>query len=304
MDKTKGFFISDIYIRLDFNDLSFLRRNGLYSHFSQKFIFENDTFSNKCIILKYHKRRRNIEELASIFEKYGNTWVKTSGEKFFIIFELSKKYLYVECELNLLDKTLDIFFDYDAINYYKYVDSLSLTAVDYYLLNPLFLSYNSLIFHSSAVSLNGKGYLFLGHSTYGKSTICNLLKNNIPEAEALSDDRNLISLRDSNLIVSSFWREINDLREFKSFSSPISKIFFIKKSQKNQAIKIDNSLAKTRLFNFFFRLGGENINFINDSTKLIFNFSSVFDNFYDLEFTKELDFVDYFKNTIINSEEG
>ena len=59
---------------------------------------------------------------------------------------------------------------------------------------------NTLLFHSSVTVLNGKGYMFLGHSGTGKSTHSRQWKAAFPEAVLLNDDNPAVRVLDDNTV--------------------------------------------------------------------------------------------------------
>ncbi len=56
------------------------------------------------------------------------------------------------------------------------------------------------LFHAAAVSLEGKGYMFLGQSGTGKSTHARLWQKNIEGAELVNDDNPVVRIYDDGCI--------------------------------------------------------------------------------------------------------
>ena len=54
---------------------------------------------------------------------------------------------------------------------------------------------NTVLFHAAAVSLDGKGYMFLGKSGTGKSTHARLWLQNIPGTELMNDDNPAVRIK-------------------------------------------------------------------------------------------------------------
>jgi hypothetical protein len=71
-------------------------------------------------------------------------------------------------------------------------DSLSLFTTDQIWLAPVLADRNAVLLHSAAGMVNGKGFIFVGHSSSGKSTTMKLLKGAGIGAEILCDDRNIV----------------------------------------------------------------------------------------------------------------
>lgn len=60
---------------------------------------------------------------------------------------------------------------------------------------------NTLLFHSSVIEKDGKGFLFLGKSGTGKSTHSRLWMENIPETSLLNDDNPVVRVIDGKAFV-------------------------------------------------------------------------------------------------------
>lgn len=56
-------------------------------------------------------------------------------------------------------------------------------------------TYDTLMFHSSVIMKEGKGYMFLGKSGTGKSTHASLWLQHIPQAELLNDDNPIVRIQ-------------------------------------------------------------------------------------------------------------
>ena len=86
------------------------------------------------------------------------------------------------------------------------------------------------IMHSLGVILDGRGYLFVGHSDAGKSTMATMMKK---EAQILCDDRNIIRKRDGVYTLSGTWSH-GDVKDVSSQSAPLEAILFLKQAKNNQ----------------------------------------------------------------------
>jgi hypothetical protein len=98
----------------------------------------------------------------------------------------------------------------------------------------LLLSLNKgMIFHACGIDDRGSGYLFLGNSGDGKSTIAKLWFEN--EAVVLNDDR--IVVREKN---GAFWMYgtpwHGDFRELSPNGLPIQKILFLRRGEENEVV--------------------------------------------------------------------
>lgn len=101
------------------------------------------------------------------------------------------------------------------------------------------------LLHASCIDDNGSGYLFLGHSGSGKSTIANIW-NEENGIRILSDDRVIVSLSEKGLIAHGTpWHGTANYAI--NASVPVRKVFFISHSKHNSAIKINGIKATSEL---------------------------------------------------------
>lgn len=89
------------------------------------------------------------------------------------------------------------------------------------------------LFHACGVADKGSGYLFLGHSGHGKSTVAKLWFDS--HATVLNDDRIVVREKDG-----AFWMYgtpwHGDFRELSPSGLPIQKIFFLRRGEKNGVV--------------------------------------------------------------------
>jgi len=108
--------------------------------------------------------------------------------------------------------------------------SLTLFPTDQILLGRLLAYRNGCILHSLGISLDNRGYLFVGHSSAGKSTMAGIMKK---DAIILCDDRNIIRKKDNDHILSGTWSH-GDVTDVSGKSVPLKAILFLEKSDINQ----------------------------------------------------------------------
>ncbi len=115
----------------------------------------------------------------------------------------------------------------------KYLDgnliSLSMFPTDQILIGPYLAYKHGCILHSLGIILHNSGYLFLGHSEAGKSTMAGIMKD---EAEILCDDRNIIRKTSDGYQLYGTWSH-GDVTDISPNSCGLKAIFFLEKSQKN-----------------------------------------------------------------------
>ncbi len=108
------------------------------------------------------------------------------------------------------------------------------------------------IIHSAGAIINGKGFLFVGHSTAGKSTTVEMLKNSIVfnnehnHLEILCDDRNIVRYHKNAWHIYGTWSH-GDIPDVSSSSAPLQAILFIKQDQTNQIIPISDKNESLRI---------------------------------------------------------
>ncbi len=101
------------------------------------------------------------------------------------------------------------------------------------------------LLHASCIDDNGTGYLFLGQSGAGKSTMANIW-NEEKGISVLSDDRVLVSLSDKGLnAYGTPWHGTESYAV--NACVPVKKIFFIRHAEKTSALKISGIKAASEL---------------------------------------------------------
>jgi len=102
-----------------------------------------------------------------------------------------------------------------------------------------------LIIHACGIKYKEMGFLFVGTSGAGKSTIANLWKKK-KEAVILSDDRIIIRKLDSKFyIFGTPWH--GDARVCSPERAPLEKIYFIKHARENGTKKLNRIKTTSRL---------------------------------------------------------
>jgi hypothetical protein len=101
------------------------------------------------------------------------------------------------------------------------------------------------LLHSCCINDNGSGYLFLGQSGAGKSTMANLW-NEEKGISVLSDDRVLVSITEQGL--TAYGTPWHGTEKYAvNASVPVKKIFFISHAEKNSVLKISGVKAASEL---------------------------------------------------------
>jgi MoaA/NifB/PqqE/SkfB family radical SAM enzyme len=113
-------------------------------------------------------------------------------------------------------------------------DSLSLLPTDQILLAPFLAQREGFYLHSCGVNFEGKGFLFVGQSGAGKSTIAKMLKN---KAEILCDEKMIVRKESGGFKIYGTWIH-GDMKDISARPASLKAIFFLEKSDKNRIIRL------------------------------------------------------------------
>ncbi len=137
--------------------------------------------------------------------------------------------------------------DFTKIKYLSgNLEFLSMFPTDQILLGAALAYLNGCIFHSSGVEVNGKGFLFLGHSGVGKSTVASMFSDRIDSSKILCEDRNILRKIDNDFFMSSAWSH-GDIKRLSSDCPPVNAIFFLCQSNRNRLTPVTDRLLLTGL---------------------------------------------------------
>jgi hypothetical protein len=116
------------------------------------------------------------------------------------------------------------------------LNSLTLFPTDQILLARVLGKREGCYIHASGVVLDGKGFLFVGHSNAGKSTMAMMLKD---QTKILCDDRMIIRRWPEGFRIHGTWSH-GDVPDISADSAPLKAILFLKQDQENRLIPIDH----------------------------------------------------------------
>jgi len=104
----------------------------------------------------------------------------------------------------------------------------------------------ALLLHSAGMELGGKGFLFVGQSGAGKSTISRLLRN---YGEIYSDDLVAVDLsKEDTQILSTPFRGEETIWVGRQTGTRLVRVFFLIKSDKNEIVPVERGYAVAKLF--------------------------------------------------------
>lgn len=90
------------------------------------------------------------------------------------------------------------------------------------------------LLHSSGIIINGQGFLFVGHSEAGKSTMLKMLRGH---GEILCDDRNIVRRWPEGFLVHGTWSH-GELPDVSPANAPLRAIFYLEQAAGNELIPI------------------------------------------------------------------
>ena len=99
---------------------------------------------------------------------------------------------------------------------------------------------NIIVFHSSAVSVDGNGFLITARSGVGKSTHSKLLEQYIGDSfKYINDDKPMLKVTDEGIVIySTPWN--GKERRGNNISTPLRAIIFLNRGETNTYRKIEN----------------------------------------------------------------
>jgi hypothetical protein len=122
------------------------------------------------------------------------------------------------------------------------LDSLTLFPTDEVLLAPILADREGCCLHSAGLLLGNKGFLFVGHSGAGKSTITTMLKHKM---EILCDDRMILRRSRGGFRIHGTWNH-STVPEVSAASAPLRGIMLLEQATENRLILLDNKIEIIR----------------------------------------------------------
>lgn len=138
-----------------------------------------------------------------------------------------------------LDHTRADFYN-DEVGEYEFrtgdLESLTLFPTDQILLARILADRQACFIHSAGIVQGRQGYLFVGKSSAGKSTITQLFSG---QSEILCDDRNIIRHWPEGFRVHGSWSH-GDIPDVSPGDVPLKAIFFLNQANENRLERMEN----------------------------------------------------------------
>lgn len=99
-------------------------------------------------------------------------------------------------------------------------------------------THNTVLFHAAAVSLDGKGYMFLGKSGTGKSTHARLWIGNIPCTELMNDDNPAVRIKADGTAVVYGTPWSGKTPCYRNICAPIGGIVLLSQAPYNKIVRL------------------------------------------------------------------
>ncbi|MFH2059636.1 MAG: hypothetical protein ABIJ59_12135 [Pseudomonadota bacterium] len=250
---TKYFKIAGVTITVN-SDLP-ITENTFHPKFK---LFETDAPGKDNISIHHHfesPKNLDIKNAATVYDR--RPWSIYRTDKYWIykrVHEFPDK-LEHHCTAFFNHSYTHVDIYNEAIKKEQYengsLDSLTLFPTDQILLAKIFAHRNGCFFHSNGVILDNKGFLFLGHSGYGKSTIAKMVEK--IGGQIVCDDRILTKKVSGQIKIYGTWCHGKE-QIYSSKISLLNAIFFLNKANTNEIVPItDNKQRIHQLLSYIIK---------------------------------------------------
>ncbi|MGD9040793.1 MAG: hypothetical protein PVH82_14225 [Desulfobacteraceae bacterium] len=203
-------------------------------------------YSGEDLRLRVHYRHfSDIISKERIFDS-GDTWALYKSNGRYVLQDDSLESASSPSTFVVLNPDLrsgDVFILDDAADRNPFPDPIGYPLNQVLMILLLSLG-KGILFHACGIDDDGSGYLFLGNSTDGKSTMAGLWSKK--NATVLNDDRIVVREKDGEFwMYGTPWH--GDFREISPEGLPIKKIFFLRHGESNSAAPKNGIEAVTML---------------------------------------------------------
>ena len=203
-----------------------------FSSLFKKFL--NTKLKNSSSFIKINLNFSSANKLSKSFLKTlplleTSSWniYETRSCLYFVLFRNSRKQKINQIlELKKKKFTATLYFDEnkEKIKHVFY-------PLDQFLFQWSFIKSNAFMMHGCAFMIANKGFIALGESETGKTTLLKTLKKNSSELTVLNDERNVIWKNQNNKYFISPTPWHGELTEVNNLSTSLDYIFFIEKNK-------------------------------------------------------------------------
>ncbi|MDP2941263.1 MAG: radical SAM protein [Candidatus Omnitrophota bacterium] len=204
--------------------------------FHKKFaLFEASTPGKDIVRIRHHRgipriRREKLGKIAQrslTYEIFRNDALWT-----YIRFDKEKRYrrIYYLAVSDQGHRMIDIYHRKKRSAGRNGFASVTFPGSDRILLVYLLAERSGCILHASGVNFKGKGFIFLGSSGAGKSTIAKMLAD---KAEVLCDESIIVRKEKSGFVIYGNWCH-GTFKKVSAGSAPLEKIFVLEKALENR----------------------------------------------------------------------
>ncbi|MDW7759912.1 MAG: radical SAM protein [Acidobacteriota bacterium] len=124
--------------------------------------------------------------------------------------------------------------------YEKRLHSLTTFTSDQILIARVLADRRGCYLHASGIIIDGRGFLFVGHSDAGKSTMMKMLRG---KGEILCDDRIIVRRWPEGFRIHGTWSH-GELPDVSPSEAPLQAIMFLEKADNNELIPIRDNVEK------------------------------------------------------------
>lgn len=136
------------------------------------------------------------------------------------------------------------FYSRDSENFKRgNMQALTLTASDQLMLAPALAFRQACYFHASGIIYRGQGFIFIGHSEAGKSTMIKLMQDH---AEVLCDERIIVRRWPDGFKIHGTWSH-GELPMVSPNSAPLAAVCFLNQAPENSIQPVGKAEAVRRM---------------------------------------------------------
>ncbi len=221
--------------------------------FAQKFsVFQLNTPSKDKILLHHHFTLPNLSDLnlnQRVYRKQPWTIFRNGDNWIYLCFTPHEdEYHPYRIAVFNTDYTQGQIFSPNTSFFLKgNLHSLTLFPTDQILLAHIFADREACFLHAAGMIINKKGFLFVGHSEAGKSTISKILQD---EGEILCDDRIIVRRWPQGFKIHGTWSH-GEIPIVSNASAPLRAILLLEKAPANRLIPVEDRGEIVRKLPFF-----------------------------------------------------